>query len=208
MSRKSALSMRARGSVESEIPLRGYFMSVGGALLLLLFAADWVLPAPLPGRLIESHSALPPIRIHSELKGPEAVVIDTTRSVVMPMPSDEGLAAAPSQPPSSDVADAAQQPGSPETNNGSEAGRPATSTSSHVRESLAQLGPVVADPASTSRNRDEVTSEVQRKPGQTGSGKQRRSAQHPRFHTHLGECGSLSRERGSCRYAFKPPHRN
>ena len=76
MSRKSVLSMRAGGSVESEIPLLGYVLSVGGALLLLLFAADWVLPAPLPSQLMESHSAIPPIRIHSELKAPEAVVIE------------------------------------------------------------------------------------------------------------------------------------
>lgn len=86
MSGKSVLSVRAGGSVESEIPLRGYLLSVGGALLLLLLAADWVLPAPLPSRLMESHSALPPIRIHSELRGPEAVVIDTNRPVLMPMP--------------------------------------------------------------------------------------------------------------------------
>ncbi|BBO10814.1 hypothetical protein TM102_22840 [Bradyrhizobium sp. TM102] len=52
--------------------MRAYFLSVGGALLLLLLAADWVLPAPLPSRLTDSHSALPPIRIHTELRGPVA----------------------------------------------------------------------------------------------------------------------------------------
>ena len=113
MSRKSVLSMRAGGSVDFGIPLRGYLLSVGGALILLLFAADWVLPVPLPSRLMESHSALPPIRIHSELKGPEAVVIDTNRPVPTPMPQDQENVAAPWQLQSSDVADAAQQLGSP-----------------------------------------------------------------------------------------------
>ena len=79
VSRRSVLSMRARGSVDSQIPLRDYFLWVGGALLVLLFAADSLLPAPLPSKLIESHSTLPPIRITSDLKGPEAVVIDTSQ---------------------------------------------------------------------------------------------------------------------------------
>ena len=50
--------MRARGPVDAQTPLRGYFLWVGGALLALLFAADSLLPAPLPSKLIESHSTL------------------------------------------------------------------------------------------------------------------------------------------------------
>jgi hypothetical protein len=68
VSRTTFLSMRTRGSVDAQTPVRGYFLSVGGALLVLLFAADSLLPAPLPSKLIESHSTLPPIRIASELK--------------------------------------------------------------------------------------------------------------------------------------------
>lgn len=86
MSRKSVLSRQA-SLVDPELPLRAYFLSVGAALLLLLLAADWALPAPLPNRLIDSHSALPPIRIHRELKGPEAVIIDTARFGPAPMPN-------------------------------------------------------------------------------------------------------------------------
>ena len=52
MSRKSIVSMRARSSVNSQTPVRGYFLWVGGALLVLLFAADSLLPAPLPSKLI------------------------------------------------------------------------------------------------------------------------------------------------------------
>jgi hypothetical protein len=203
VSRESVLSMRAGDSIESEIPLRGYLLSVGGALLLLLFAADWVLPAPLPSRLMESHSALPPIRINSELKGPEAVVIDTNMPVLMPMPRDEEIAAAPWQLQSSDVTDAAQQTGSPEPVDVSE-NSPAISTTSRVRESLAQLGPGVADQAGPCRRRSEVTSEPQRRFAQIRSGKRRRSARHPGFDPTLGSCNSLSRERGRCGYAFMP----
>ncbi len=173
MSRKSVLSMRAGGSVESEIPLLGYVLSVGGALLLLLFAADWVLPALLPSRLMESHSAIPPIRIHSELKAPEAVVIDTNRPVLTPMPQDQENVAAPWQLQSSDVADAAQQPGSPPI--GVSRNSPTTSTTSRFHESLAQLGPAVADQAGPSRRRGEVTSEPQRRYAHMRSGKRRRS---------------------------------
>ena len=79
VSRRSVLSTRARGSVDSQIPLRGYFLWVGGALLVLLFAADSLLPAPLPSKLIELHFTRPPIRITSDLRGPEAVVIDTSQ---------------------------------------------------------------------------------------------------------------------------------
>jgi hypothetical protein len=69
------LSRHASSIVEPELPLGAYFLSVGGALLLLLLAADWVLPAPVTRPLTDSHSALPPIRIHSEMRGPDAVVI-------------------------------------------------------------------------------------------------------------------------------------
>jgi len=50
VSRKSALSMRARSLVDSQIPLRGYLLWVGGALLVLLFVADSLLSAPLPSQ--------------------------------------------------------------------------------------------------------------------------------------------------------------
>ena len=52
MSRTSVLSMRARGSVDTQAPVRGYFLWVGGALLVLLFAANSLLPAAPPSRLI------------------------------------------------------------------------------------------------------------------------------------------------------------
>ena len=184
MSRKSILSMRARGSVNSQTPLRGYFLWVGGALLVLLFAADSLLPAPPPSKLIESHSTLPPIRITSELRGPEAVVIDTSQPGFLPMLPDKEMAAAPSQLLSSDVTDAVRQ--SPlslsEQADGSDG---SLAISAHVRETLAQLGPRVPDQAGSSRRLGRLASKPQRNFAQTRSEKRRRSARHPSFDTTL-----------------------
>ena len=133
MSRTSVLSMRARGSVDTQAPVRGYFLWVGGALLVLLFAANSLLPATPPSKLIESHSTRPPIRIASELKGPEAVVIDTNQPGLPPMLPDKEIAAAPLPPLSSDVADAVRQPpASLSEQADANEGSPAIST--HVRK--------------------------------------------------------------------------
>ncbi|UWU74843.1 hypothetical protein N2603_33055 [Bradyrhizobium huanghuaihaiense] len=80
MSRRSAMFMRASRSTDTTLPLRGYFLSVGGALLCLLWVTSWALPAQLPSRFAEPDPARPPIRIHSDVKGPERVVIDTNQS--------------------------------------------------------------------------------------------------------------------------------
>jgi len=204
VSRTSVLSMRARGLVDAQIPLRAYFLWVGGALLVLLFAADSLLPAPLPSKIIESHSTLPPIRITSERKGPEAVVIDTSQLGFLPMLPDKEIAAAPSPPLSSDVADAVRQPpvSSSEQADGSD-GSPAVST--HVRETLAQLGPEVSDQAGSSRRPVGLASEPRRNLAQTRSEKRRRSARHPSFDTTREWCDSLSHGQGSCRYAIMHP---
>lgn len=73
MSLGTIASMRAPAQ-ESAIPLRQYFLAVGGVLLGLLIATDWLLPRPAQGL---SHGYdHPVVRIHSDVKGPEAVVID------------------------------------------------------------------------------------------------------------------------------------
>lgn len=62
------------------MPVLRYFVFVGGALLALLFVCNAVVaPVPLPATL-KSGSDLPTIRIRSERKWPERVVIDTTVS--------------------------------------------------------------------------------------------------------------------------------
>ncbi|MDF0515714.1 hypothetical protein P0R31_00455 [Bradyrhizobium yuanmingense] len=92
MSRRSAKFMRASLPTDSALPLRGYFLSVGGALVCLLFLANWVLPAQLPAHPAEPGPARLPIRIHSDVKPPERVVIDTNQS--LPGPSDKEIVVA------------------------------------------------------------------------------------------------------------------
>jgi hypothetical protein len=68
------------------MPLRQYFVWVGSILLVMLFVADWCLPAPVAHA---PHSENPPnerinLRIHSDHNWPERVVFDTTRSRLTP----------------------------------------------------------------------------------------------------------------------------
>lgn len=66
-----------------ELPLRRYFLFVGGGLLALLALMDAVLP---PAReSTASEPNFPVIRIHSEMKGPPAVVIDSSQSMIAPV---------------------------------------------------------------------------------------------------------------------------
>jgi hypothetical protein len=188
MSRESVLSARVSSLIEPELPLRTYFLSAGGVLLLLLLAAGWVLPAPSSSRLSDSHSALPSIRIHSQLKGPEAVVIDTSEFGRPPTLPQNGDVAAPSQLPDAEMADAV------------DAGRnPPTSTmNTHLLDSLAQLQPDRIDQPDRSKKQHEITMR-QRKFTRARSGKLQRSARHQSFATSLGNCVSLSRAPGACR---------
>lgn len=197
MSRTSVLSMRARGSVDTQAPVRGYFLWVGGALLVLLFAANSLLPATPPSRLIESHSTLPPIRIASELKRPEAVVIDTSQPGFLPILPDREIAIP--SPLSSDVADAVRQPSAllSEQSDASD-GSPAIPT--RIRETLAQLGPGVSDQAGSSPRPAGLASEPRRNFAPTRSEKRRRRpARHQSFDSTLEWCASLSHGQGSCR---------
>ncbi len=80
----SGRRMQAQAMTNQELPLRGYFLFVGGGLLALLFLLDAVLPPPAR----ESRASgpnLPVIRIHSELKRPPAVVIDTSQRMIAPV---------------------------------------------------------------------------------------------------------------------------
>jgi hypothetical protein len=71
------------------VPIARYFMVVGSALVVLLFIAGWSLPEPaasFPDRpeVIERAA----IRIRSERKWPEKIVLDTTQ-LTIPTPSIE-----------------------------------------------------------------------------------------------------------------------
>lgn len=208
MSRKFALSMRASSPAEPAIPLRGYFLSVGGGLLLLLFAADWVLPAPAPIRFDESHSVRPQIRILSEMKRPEMVVIDINRAAPTPVLPAE-IASSNSQLPSSELANTAQQPPPSVSEQVDEAeGSPVTLPPIHssARESLAQLEPAVRDKAGPGNRHRVVKSEPQRRFAQARRWS-RQAARHPDHDTDPGWCDSPDRQHGSCRYAFMQPRR-
>jgi hypothetical protein len=67
-----------------ELPLRRYFLFVGGGLLALLFLLEAVLPLP-ARQSSASGPNFPVIRIHSELKRPPAVVIDTSQRMIAPV---------------------------------------------------------------------------------------------------------------------------
>ena len=88
---KRAWTWRARARAEVQLPLQRYFLFAGGALLILLFATDWVV-APPKGEHVKSEVRLPVIRIHSERKGPEAVVFDTTQPAFVAPVEQDGAA--------------------------------------------------------------------------------------------------------------------
>ncbi|MBR0825702.1 hypothetical protein JQ596_09140 [Bradyrhizobium manausense] len=201
MSRKSVLSRRASSLVEPELPLRTYFLSVGGALLLLILVANWVLPAPLPSRHTDSRSMLPPIRIHTELRGPEAVVIDTNQpaAVLAMNVNAEDL----SQSAGADVIDANPSAGSAELDVG-DAIRSVVPSTSRLRESLAEFRPAAADPAASNREDGGVKRPAARKPARPLREKLRRSIRRPNLNSYASWCASSNRERGSCHDAFTP----
>ena len=80
------------------MPIFRYFVFVGGALLALLFAADYVLPSqPVARAIVTASNDQPLIRIRSDRHLPERVVLDTsqptiaapavkTAAVVVPLP--------------------------------------------------------------------------------------------------------------------------
>ena len=80
----SGRRMQAQGMTTQELPLRGYFLFVGGGLLALLFLLNAVLPPP-ARESSASGPNFPVIRIHSELKRPPAAVIDTSQRMIAPV---------------------------------------------------------------------------------------------------------------------------
>jgi hypothetical protein len=88
------------------MPIFRYFIFVGGALLALLFAADYVLPAsPVTQAVATASNEQPLIRIRSDRHLPERVVLDTSQptlaapavkiaAVAAPQPPVEGMSPA------------------------------------------------------------------------------------------------------------------
>ena len=79
------------------MPLARYFLYVGGVLLTLVFLLDACLTRlPVMER---SHVNSPIIRIHSDRKWPERVVLDTSIPTITPAPTAKAEAVAPAPVP-------------------------------------------------------------------------------------------------------------
>jgi hypothetical protein len=110
------------------MPIFRYFMFVGGALLLLLLAVDYVQPAqPIAQDVATTTSDVPPIRIRSDRQLPDRVVLDTSQRTIAPSVAQSVAVAAP-QPPQ-----ASEQTASNESND--------VSAKARVRETFAQFNP-------------------------------------------------------------------
>ena len=72
------------------MPAFQYFGWVGSFLLATLLAANWCFPAPIDPQSDVSLNQKVHIRIHTEQKWPERVVLDTTRSTLAHDPKAEG----------------------------------------------------------------------------------------------------------------------
>jgi hypothetical protein len=88
---------------------------IGGVLLLLLFVADGWMPRTASSGTSTARIAFPPIRIHSNVKRPEAVVIVTTQASLPPASATEVAAAEGGASPSPVSGDSLDQSAFPST---------------------------------------------------------------------------------------------
>jgi hypothetical protein len=72
------------------VPVARYFILVGGMLATLLFIVGWYFPAP-PAMFSNQTTVFDEtiIRIRSEHKWPEKIVLDTSRPTMMPLAVEE-----------------------------------------------------------------------------------------------------------------------
>lgn len=131
------------------MPIFRYFVFVGGALLALLFAADFVFPAaPAVQAVVTASNDQPLIRIRSDRHLPERVVLDTSQPTIVP-PAVKTAAVVAPQPPVQDSTSAALAEMSAKT---------------RVRETFAQVTPgVKADAAATGRTDGRPQAQPKRK---------------------------------------------
>jgi len=166
-------SMRGCEQQSAAMPLRSYFICVGGALLALLLAVDGLKARAPVGDIVSAEFEFPPIRIHSAIKGPEAVVIDTDHAP-LPAASDAIAAAETNAAPGPEAGDPSarstalikpQQAAEPASS------MPASEAAGH--EAMAQLvqphrstsrKPKAARPASPTRRYAQARSEAFRQP--------------------------------------------
>lgn len=130
-------------------------------------------PPPSPSKLSESHFTLPPIPITSDLKGPEAVVLDTSQPGFLP---GQGVChGPPRRRPVLMGPDTVRQP-SLLLSERADASDGNPQSLDPVPETLAQLGPGDSDQAGSSRRRFGLAAGSQRSFAQTQSEKRQRSA--------------------------------
>ena len=111
------------------MPIFRYFIFVGGALLALIFAADYVLPSqPVAQSIATVSNDQPLIRIRSDRHLPERVVLDTTQPTIIP-PAVKTAAVVAPQPPDTATAAALAE----------------MSAKARVRETFAQFTPDKAE---------------------------------------------------------------
>lgn len=81
-----------------DMPLGRYFVCMGSLLLALLFAAEWYLPKL---AIEPAHADVDRriIRVHSQQKWPEAVVLDTSLPAIAPSTATAALAPAEEKSP-------------------------------------------------------------------------------------------------------------
>ena len=81
------------------MPILRYFVFVGGALLALLLGINFVLTQPAGTQSAgASNGDFPPIRIHSDHRLPERVVLDTSQPTIVPPVMKTAAAVAPKPP--------------------------------------------------------------------------------------------------------------
>ncbi|MET4034559.1 hypothetical protein ABIB94_007817 [Bradyrhizobium sp. JR7.2] len=118
------------------MPIFRYFVFVGGALLALLFAADYVLPSqPVARAIVTASNDQPLIRIRSDRHLPERVVLDTSQPTIA-APAVKTAAVVAPQPP-------VQEAASPELAE--------MSAKARVRETFAQFTPAPKANAAAAR---------------------------------------------------------
>ena len=118
------------------MPIFRYFFFVGGALLALLFAANYVLPtSPVTQAIATGSNEQPLIRIRSDRHLPERVVLDTSQPTLAAPAAKIAAVAAP-QPPVESMSPALAE----------------ISAKARVRETFAQFTPAAkADTAAVKK---------------------------------------------------------
>jgi hypothetical protein len=123
------------------MPIFRYFIFVGGALLALLFAADYVLPtSPVTQAIATASNEQPLIRIRSDRHLPERVVLDTSQPTLAAPAVNIAAVAAP-QPPVEGMSPAMAE----------------ISAKARVRETFAQFTPAAKAEAAAAKKTETKT---------------------------------------------------